>query len=1140
MRRSRYFENSCLLILLLAYTLPNGAGAQGGSTGSKRKVAMGAGSLPMVAPHMVQTSRLSNLRPNSIGVSSRPVSRVKSAEIKKLVKSSYPSGPYERGLYYKQKGQLDDALIEFIHAAQINPRDTRAFFEQAKIFQARGLNKMARSALEQALAFEPSNGQFRSQLVQLHFNSGNLIGAASEVGKLFNLNQNKKSAKKNNVSEQTFASAPNAAAQIASGQTPLPSTNNDASSAWLNSAVATDTGRSASASNPSLDDVLSSVGSASETKKSEQQAVKEAEIASATAPPLSVAQILNSVATVKTNQSAASEKTKPEKPSISPGVAEIIDRVGKSEVQKPEAQKSDENASIFDRANSMFSWAREKVQSLTEKPATKAEEAPAAAKPSKAASVISWAKEKIPFSPTLRHEKSSSELSEEKAVADKAERANAGKLARAVAVASWAKEKIPFAHGKDSSSQPAPVPVTKENRDFFGAFKSMRDKVEASLHLKPANDPVKAAIQSAQGQSSPAINLQDAKDPDKKLSPELAKQALKAFQDSQGGKKNGNKNVVVNNVAPQEVPNADSKSNLPPEIAKLLEGKFSGPTVITSSNSPEEAAAKAKVKSDDLVKQVLASVPNLPAEKEAARPEASGPKYGLLQNNALKHVGVTQPVATEDDPGSGIMGLISKELKQAGKTIASLIPSINWSLPSLPNFPSKSKDESAASIVANVPAQDFIDNSTNPRTPQVPVPDAVAALTSSHGVMAVPASESVPAEAVNTESAPAQPEAAKPAIVPLDVSRILSRISSASPSAPKLTASNPIAPSLSTMMPMAANPIQDYNALIPQAIPASASAQGAALPTRGAQGINPANSANLMPQSAPQASVAPDFMQNALPPVVQQAIEQAQPLLKPAFNAANQLAQAIAPMVIPHAESQAPQPVASVNQELAPNLIPTPVSKDMANYYRDLQKYYQHAPMPDNVQSPEPAPLSAGPARRLIDVQQSKSGAFTYMKPVIDTDRNYLLGAKQVRTIQPLPGKPMQPKAAVPEDPITKRMRYLIEHGTGTLRAGEAFMFSEETGEGTLFLRDGSCEKRKLQDSQDAEKVMRARRPDIISPKDLQYSLSLLGKLLPPQQNNDPAQQNQLNGPTLDQLMSQMNQSGQGFWGWMKKSLNLK
>ena len=30
-------------------------------------------------------------------------------------------------------------------------------------------------------------------------------------------------------------------------------------------------------------------------------------------------------------------------------------------------------------------------------------------------------------------------------------------------------------------------------------------------------------------------------------------------------------------------------------------------------------------------------------EKETARPEPSGPKYGLLSNNAFKHVGTSQP-----------------------------------------------------------------------------------------------------------------------------------------------------------------------------------------------------------------------------------------------------------------------------------------------------------------------------------------------------------------------------------------------------------------------------------------------------------------------------------------------------------------
>ena len=101
-------------------------------------------------------------------------------------------------------------------------------------------------------------------------------------------------------------------------------------------------------------------------------------------------------------------------------------------------------------------------------------------------------------------------------------------------------------------------------------------------------------------------------------------------------------------------------------------------------------------------------------------------------------------------------------------------------------------------------------------------------------------------------------------------------------------------------------------------------------------------------------------------------------------------------------------------------------------------------------------------------------------------------------------------------------------------------MFSEETGEGTLFLPDGTTERRKLQGAQDAEKVMRERRPDIMTPKDVQYTLTLLGKLLPPQQQpNNDAVSNPLSGPTLEQLMSQMNQSSKGFFGWLKKSLNI-
>jgi hypothetical protein len=304
------------------------------------------------------------------------------------------------------------------------------------------------------------------------------------------------------------------------------------------------------------------------------------------------------------------------------------------------------------------------------------------------------------------------------------------------------------------------------------------------------------------------------------------------------------------------------------------------------------------------------------------------------------------------------------------------------------------------------------------------------------------------------------------------------------------------------------------------------------------QALTPPVAASISgPRSTPQ-SLSQELLAQ-VPPMVQNAINQAQPIIKPALDAANNLVQSMAPLVMPKAKTDSlPEPVQTSRSASVDNTVPAPVGVDMTKYFPDLSVVPSTSPPAAQVEE-----MSAGPARRLVDLQKRKSGAFTYMKPIIDSDRTYLLGPKQVRTIQPLPAKPQKAKEAPQEDPITKRMRYLLEHGTGNMRSGEAFMFSEETGEGTLFLPDGTSERRKLQDSQDAEKVLRHRRPDIMQPKDLQYTLTLLGKLLPPQQqqqqqNNDGSTE-PVSGPTLEQLMNQMNQSSKGFFGWLKKSFNI-
>ena len=128
-------------------------------------------------------------------------------------------------------------------------------------------------------------------------------------------------------------------------------------------------------------------------------------------------------------------------------------------------------------------------------------------------------------------------------------------------------------------------------------------------------------------------------------------------------------------------------------------------------------------------------------------------------------------------------------------------------------------------------------------------------------------------------------------------------------------------------------------------------------------------------------------------------------------------------------------------------------------------------------------------------------------------------------------------------------MKYLLDHGTSSLKDGEAFMFSEETGEGVLFLGDGQVLRRIIATPRDVQEVVQERRPDIIHPSEVLYNLSLLGKLMPKSEVKEQAAQ----PPAADQFETQrlappvngdfkvddLLGNSQGFWGWLKNIFKL-
>jgi len=127
-----------------------------------------------------------------------------------------------------------------------------------------------------------------------------------------------------------------------------------------------------------------------------------------------------------------------------------------------------------------------------------------------------------------------------------------------------------------------------------------------------------------------------------------------------------------------------------------------------------------------------------------------------------------------------------------------------------------------------------------------------------------------------------------------------------------------------------------------------------------------------------------------------------------------------------------------------------------------------------------------------------------------------------------------------PVDPVEARLKYLAEHGTASLKEGEAFMFSEESGEATLFMGNGEVIRRTIAIARGHEEVAKLRRPDILIPEELIYNLALMAKILPKQ---DATKESEISvepketAPTLK--MPAILDKPRTFTDWIRDVLNL-
>jgi tetratricopeptide (TPR) repeat protein len=226
----------------------------------------------------------------------------------------------------------------------------------------------------------------------------------------------------------------------------------------------------------------------------------------------------------------------------------------------------------------------------------------------------------------------------------------------------------------------------------------------------------------------------------------------------------------------------------------------------------------------------------------------------------------------------------------------------------------------------------------------------------------------------------------------------------------------------------------------------------------------------------------------------------------------------------------------TIQPATAPLNIPQPPSPERAAGPTQREAMVQPAeqPIPRLFDEQLEAP-NIGKSAPSNNKSASNSG---FSVPQLVGQRLYVLKAATPK-FAPVPAKqPIGAKAITPcsraDDIWTKRMKYLLAYGTSSLSPGEAFMFSEETGEGLLFLKDKTVIKRKIAEPQTHEDVAQLRRPDILNKQDdMFYSLTILGKLL-----TDPGKHpsTHTDTPALADTEESLDKNQTEFMNWLKST----
>lgn len=1136
---------------------------------------------------------------------SRPTTRLSRRTTGNLARSTYPRTHYQRGMYFRQKGEIDSALIEFLKATQENPHLVRAFYEQALIFRERGYSKLAESSLEQALAVDPAYQKARVLLATLRLEQGNIGGAVTELSRSLGIEDSKpastdpagrQESDRQSEPAQPESGLPAPAApsllQVLHSLLPLPPQQEPApevvpaeDQAPGSEQVEYPSGQAApqdrqagpAAEQPgdtrfSLDAILKGIpgidpqatpGGTGGKQEQSGEGLRPApgsdetstSIPGGIAPGRAATERIgaaggasyalptpaaktsqgfqfhlpNLLSFLKAAQQAADQwMPKPPRAETATSIASRQEAI----INEPTAARIEEGA---DRLPDSISPAP-KPDAEPPSNTVKLEQQPDSLEPhpDRPGKIESAVPETADPPVPNREQVQESAASEPEPVQIKQAREHQEKVSTAMPESTALLDRFNQEQAAPASTaQPEPIKIKPPYH---------RQEKLASAALKSANPLPKPNLQNQPGNG--------AKSP---------KEIFFGFfihprqQGADGDDSEPIQMVVRQPPALLAAQQAVSKFNSPVDAMQRPASEFNA-SVVTMKRPGAEPGLLTPLPRRQAPPAMLGNAPH-PASRTAPTLLAMLPPAPIPRPTTDTSVVITAPRPSRPESSRPAVSNSMPMPLASAVQVAAFGPAP----PAQANY---RRPQASAPLPAPFSFLVSLPGSPPPPNPTPAQRDLHPSITSPAPIK-VSGQSPPPAVGPSPTARPAQAPLIIPAPQP-------SRIADSAPAPLAVTAQ--VGPATQQIVQAIAS---SANALLDQVTRA---AQPLSQVGQETQNQPPPPPLPRLKGQAPGTAKTIPRPQFTNPIATAQAQFQVQPAdLQPPVNSAGQ--QSATPFQIatrPPAQSaaqpQPSQPLQAATAYLAPPAVPAQVQAPADSLPPQPAGPVQTAASPQTVMTAPPQPVAQPPyataylAPPAVPVQtqvqtpsrsqpapspqpppQKTQGWQGFIAPNLPSALMPWLSAAKAPQVPPgnanqqprvsagrAPKSPQQPGPA--EDPWTKRLRYLAEHGTASLKPGEAFMFSEETGEAVLFMPKGEPIRRQVAAPQDAEEVARTRRPDILVPQELQYNLSLLGKLLPKQSDNHAQQSapaDQLANFNVNEILKRSN----SFWDWLKQSV---